>query len=84
MISQLASVETLVKTERSHATTERGTRSERWPSFLAVTVFSIFAEPALPVLCCQETAIVADPSFELQLPWNVGNSTERYYNRLTR
>ena len=83
MISQLASVE-LVKTERTHATTEKGTRSERWPSFLAVTVFSIFAEPALPVLRCQETAIVADPSFELQLPWNVGNSTERYHNRLIR
>lgn len=83
-LSQLAYVETLVKTERSHATTERGTHSERWPSFLAVTVFSIFAEPALPVLRCQETAIFADPSFKLQMPWNVGNSTEEYHSHLAR
>ena len=29
------------------------TRSERWPSLFSVTVFLIFAQPALPVLRCQ-------------------------------
>ena len=30
---------------------------------VAVTVFSIFAEPALPVCAVEATAILADPSF---------------------
>lgn len=83
-LSQLVSVETLVKTERSHATTERGTRSERWPSFLAVTVFSIFAEPALPVLRCQKDGDLRRPFVQDAVALECGNSTERYHNHLTR
>ena len=51
---------------------------------LAVTVFSIFAEPALPVLRCQEDGDLRRPFVQRAVALECGNSTERYHSCLTR
>lgn len=79
-ISRLVAVETPGQSRKASRHNRERTRSERWPSLIAVTVFSIFAEPALPVLRCQEVGdLRRSAPRQGAVSLECGNSTDRYY-----